>query len=153
MGCRVVDPTLTITVSRTSLSLPALVFSGTLDSNVLGVVGYQQPALQWRLGYMPDSADVHGSEALSAAYQQAILGWDWARDGATTETQLQASRVEVAAALAQFSYTITTQISGAPAEVWRADPGSQVPSARTYVDLAHLSQVFAVTVPVYPIAS
>ena len=146
-----INPTQTITVSRTSLSLSPLIFSGTLDANVLGVVGYQPPALQWRLGYMPDSADVHGSEPVSAAYQQSILGWDWVRDGATTETQLQASRVEVAAALAQFSYTITTQISGAPAEAWQAESGNQVPSARTYVDLAHLSQVFAVTVPVYPI--
>lgn len=148
-----VDPTLTITVSRTSLALSPLIFSGTLDVNALGIVGYQPPALQHRRTYMPDSASVVGSELLESAYQQSILGWDWVRDGATTETQLQASRVEVAAALAQFSYTITTQVTGAPAEVWSAEPGDLVPSARDYTNLAHLSQVFAVTVPVYPIAS
>jgi hypothetical protein len=147
------DPTLTITISRTSLSLSPLVFSAALDVNPLGIVGYQPPALQWRLGRMPDSADVHGSETISASYQQSILGWDWVREDGSTETQVQASRKEVEAALGQFSYTITTQISGAPAEVWSADPGDQVSSARSYEDLANANPVFAVTVPVYPIAS
>lgn len=147
------DPTLTITIDRTSLSLSPLVLSGTVDGNALGVVSYQPPALQWRRGYMPDSADNHGSEVVSAAYQQAILGFDWVRDNDSTETQVQASRVEVAAALAQFSYTVTTQVSGAPAEVWSADPGDQVPSARTYSDLVYRNPVYAVSIPVYPIAS
>jgi hypothetical protein len=148
-----IDPTLTITVSRTSLSLPDLVFSGSLDGTTLGIVGYQPPSLLWRRNYMPDSADNHGSELISAAYQQAILGWDWVRDGGATETQVQASRDEVAEALAQFAYTVTTQVSGAPAEVWSAEPGDQVPSARTYVDLVHANPVYAITLPVYPIAS
>lgn len=147
------DPTLTVTIDRSGMpgSLSPLVFSGVRDSTVLGIVGYQPPATQWRIGYAPDAADVHGSEPVSAAYQQAILGFDWLRALGSTETQVQASRKEVEAALAQFSYTVTTQVSGAPAEVWAADPGSQVPSARTYVDLANRSPVFAVTIPVYPI--
>lgn len=147
------DPTLTITVSRTSLSLSPLVFSAALDGTTLGIVGYQPASRLWRRGYMPDSVDSHGSELVSAAYQQAILGWDWVRDNGATETQVQASREEVAAALAQFSYTITTQVSGAPAEVWAADPGDQVPAARTFENLAHRNPVYAVSVPVYPIAS
>ena len=144
-------PTLTVTIDRTSLSLPPLVLSGTRDSNALAIVSYQAPSTLARVGYMPDSADTHGSEAISFAYQQAILGFDWVRDGGSTETQVQASRNEVAAALAQFSYSVTTQISGAPAEAWTADPGSQVPSARTYADLMNRNPVYAVTIPVYPI--
>lgn len=147
-----IDPTLTITVSRTALSLPDLVFSGRLGTT-LGVVNYQPAALLWRRDYMPDSADAHGSELVAASYQQAILGWDWVREDGSTETQVQASRKEVEAALAQFSYTITTQVSDAPAEVWSADPGDQTPSARTYEDLANSNPVYAVSVPVYPIAS
>lgn len=146
-----IDPTLTITISRASLSLPDLVFSGKVDGTVLGIVNYQPPAYLWRIAYMPDSADTHGSEAVSAAYQQAILGWDWMRDSSTTEAQVQAAREEVRAALAQFSYTVTTKVSDAPAEVWAADPGSLTPPARSYVDLAHLWPVFAITIPVYPI--
>lgn len=148
-----IDPTFTITIGRASLSLPDLVFSGTFDGTALGITAYQSPSLLWRRGYMPDSADSHGSELVSAAYQQAILGWDWVRDNEATETQVQASRKEVEAALAQFSYPITTQISGAPAEVWSAEPGDQVPAPRTYENLAYRNPVYAVTVPVYPVAS
>lgn len=146
------DPTLTISIDRTSLSLSALVFSASLGTT-LGVVDYQPPATQWRLSYAPDSINVHGSELIGAAYQQSILGFDWVREAGSTETQVQASRVEVAAALAQFSFTVTTQVSGAPAEVWAADPGSQVPSARTFENLMNRNPVFAVSIPVYPIAS
>lgn len=152
MGCAVVDPTLTISIDRTSLSLSPLVLSASLGTT-LGIVGYQAPALAWRLGYLPDSDDVHGSELQSAAYQQAILGFDWVRDGGATETQVAASYAEVAAAIGQFSYTVTTQVSGAPAQVWSADPGSMPASPRSYPDLVNRNPVYAVTIPVYPIAS
>lgn len=151
------DPAVTLTISIDRSGMPGspspLVFSATLDGTALGIVGYQPPATDWRRDYAPDSADVHGSELIAAAYQQAILGWDWVDDNASTETQVQASRKEVEAALAQFSYPITTQVSGAPAEVWLAEPGTQTPSARTYEDLANRNPVFAVSVPVYPIPS
>lgn len=147
------DVPATITVSRASLSLPDLVFSMAYDGTPLGILSYQAPALLWRRNYMPDSVDTHGSELVSAAYQQAILGWDWIRDNGATEAQVQASRKEVEQALAQFSYTVTTQVNGAPAEAWSAEPGDQTPSARTYEDLANSNPVFSVSVPVYPIAS
>lgn len=150
---RVVDPTLTVSIDRTSLSLAPLVFSGSLDGTALGIVGYQPPSLQMRVAYAPDSVNVHGSEPVGASYQQAILGVDWVRDGAATETQVQASFAEVAAAVGQFSYTVTTQVSGAPAQVWSADPGSLSASGRTFGDLANVNPVFALSIPVYPIAS
>jgi len=145
------DPTLTISIDRTGLSLGALAFSGALDGTTLGIVGYQPPALQSRVTYAPDSINIHGSEAIAASWQQAILGFDWVRDGDSTETEVQASYAEVAAAIAQFSYVVTTQVSGAPAQLWRADPGSIVPAARTYSDLTYRNPVYAVTLPVYPI--
>lgn len=147
------DPTLTVTISRTSLSLSPLVLSAQIDGTTLGIVNYQPPATQWRIGYAPDSVDVHGSEPVSAAYQQAVLGFDWVRDNGATETQVQSSRKEVEAALAQFSYTVTTQVSGAPAEVWSANPGSQVPTARTYSNLTYRNPVYAVSIPVYPVSA
>jgi hypothetical protein len=145
------DPTLMISIDRTSLSLDPLVFSGSPDGTVLGVVSYQPPGLQRRITYAPDSADVDGSEAVASAWQQALLSFDWVRDGGATETQVQASYLEVAAALAQFSYPVTTQVSGAPAQVWAADSGSLAPAARTYVDLVNHNPVYSVTIPVRPI--
>jgi hypothetical protein len=150
------DPTLTISLSRSVAAggPTALAFSGALDATALGIVRYQPPARQSRVTYAPDSVNVHGSEAIGAAWQQAILGFDWMLDGATTEAAVQAAYAAVVAAIGQFSYTVTTQVSGATAQVWAADMGSATPPARSYVDLAHPNAwVCAVTIPVYPIAS
>lgn len=147
------DPTLTISIDRTSLALSALVLSATVDANPLGIVAYQPPAMQGRLAYMPDSVDVDGSEALGASWQQALLGFSWVRDNGSTETQVQASYAEVLAAIGQFEFTVTTQVSGAPAQVWSANRGSMFPAPRTYSDLTYRNPVYAVTIPVYPIAS
>lgn len=146
-----VNPTLTITIDRASLSLPPLEFSGRLDGTSLGIVEYQAPARIARIDYAPDVAGVHGSEAQAWAWEQAILGWSFVRVAATTEADLQASYGEVVAALGRRSYTITTQISGAPAQGWAADPGSVTPAARDLASLRYLGTVYAVTVPVYPI--
>lgn len=147
------DPTLTVSIDRTSLALSPLVFSGSLDANLYGLTAYQAPAYLMRVGYAPDSADAHGSVPLSAAYQQAILSFTWMRDAAASESVVQSARDEVRAALAQFSYPVTTQVSGAPAEVWSANPGSLTPPARSYLNLLQPSMAeFVVSIPVYPIA-
>lgn len=149
------DPTLTISISRSTAAggPTALVFDAQPGAT-LGIVAYQPPGLQQRITYAPDSMSVHGSEAIGTSWQQALLTFDWVRDGATSESDVQTSYAEVAAALAQMSYTVTTQVSGAPAQVWAADPGSLAPSARTYVDLVNPGMVvYSVSIPVYPIAS
>lgn len=148
------DPTLTISLSRsTAAGGPTpLLFSGALDGTALGVVNYQPPARQSRVTYAPDSIYVHGSEPIAASWQQAMLNFDWMLDSAADEAAVQAAYAEVVAAVGQFSYSVTTQINGAPAEVWAADMGSVVPPQRTFVDLAHPDAlVVAVTIPVYPI--
>lgn len=147
------DPTLTITIDRSSLpgSLDPLEFSGNLDDAGLGILDYQPPARQARVAYAPDSVNTHGSEATGASWQQAILGFDWVCDTAADETALQAAYEEVVAALGQFSYEVTTQVSGAPAQTWSADMGSCAPSQRDYENLANLNPVYAVSIPVYPI--
>lgn len=147
-------PTVTVSIDRTGLSLGALTFTGTKSGATRGIVNYVPPALISRIAYMPDSDSVHGSEATAASWQQAILGFDWVPVDAASETVVQAAYLEVAAAVGQFSYTVTTQVGGAPAQVWRADAGSiQLggSSGRTYVDLANRVPVYAVTIPVYPL--
>jgi hypothetical protein len=147
------DPTLSISIDRTGLSLGALVFSGSLDSN-LGIVRYQAPGRQSRVTYAPDSINVHGSEPIAGAWQQALLSFDWMCDTAANEAAFQTAYAAVVAAVGQFSYTVTTQANGAAAEVWKADMGSVTPPQRTYVDLTRPDVlVVSVTIPVYPIAS
>lgn len=145
-----IDPTLTITITRTELSLPDLVFSGSLDGTTLGVTDYTPPDFLMRNAYA-NSDHFHGAERTASALEQSSLLFRWIRVGATTEAQIQTSRTEVAAALRQLSYTVTTQVSGAPAEVWDADPGTLLGGSRTLVSLKHLVPVYTVEIPVYPI--
>lgn len=147
--------TLTISIDRTSLSLSALVLSGAVDANDYGITSYSPPGLQQRRKQMPDADSVHGSEITGTAYQQAILGFSWVPDQATDETDVQAAYLEVAAAIGQFEFTVTTQVGGAPAQVWSANAGDidLAGGSRTYTDLEHSNPVYSVTIPVYPIAS
>lgn len=147
------DSTLLITLSR--LLVPGtpdpLVFSADLDGTLLGIVGYQAPARQGEVTYTTDSPRVTGSVAIASKWQQTVLGWDWVSDQAASESDVQAAFEEVAEALGQFTYTVTTQVAGAPAQAWKAYMGALVPSPRSYEDLANSNPVFAVTVPIYPI--
>lgn len=148
------DPTQTISIGRASLpgSLLPLEFSAVLDDVALGIVNYQAPARIAVVSYAPPSRDVHGSESDGASYAQSLLSYDWMCDTAADETALQAAYEEVCAAVGQFKYPVTTQISGAPAQVWTADMGSVTPPQRTFVDLEHPDAlVVAIAIPVYPI--
>jgi hypothetical protein len=147
------DPTLTVTIDRTSLSLDPLVLSGADDDVELGILSFQRPGLQQRLTTAPDSRWFHSSEATSTAWQQAILAFDWARDGLdVTEADVEAAYDEVAAAVGQFSFLVTTQVNGATARVWSANAGSITPSARTFEDLVNPNATpFSVSIPVYPL--
>jgi hypothetical protein len=146
----VVDPTLVITISRTELGLGLLTLSAADDGTPLGIYRFRQPSLQRRNNYAPSSQYADGDEQISSSWQQALMEFDWAQEGAT-EAQVQASYWEIAKALAQSSYTVTTQINGAPVLSWDADSGSMAASDRTYEDLSESDQVYAVTIPVKPI--
>lgn len=141
--------TLTITISRDGADL---VLSGTIDANALGVTNYQEPPRQARVEYAPDSRYVHGSEALSATYQQSFLSFDVVTDQAATEAASRTSLAELLAAIGQFSYTVTVVVDGAPAETWACDTGSMVPVGnRTLMDLEHHNPVWSVQIPCKPI--
>lgn len=147
---------LSISIDRSGMpgSLSPLVLHGSVDSSVRRIVAYSPPAKQARIKWGPDSDDVEGSEALAATWQQALMGFK-VKMVAATETLLQAGVVELEAALAQFAFTVTTQLSGAPAQVWAANRGSiQLADSdgRTPSDVHNLNPVYAVTIPVYPIA-
>lgn len=147
------DPTLTVSIDRTGLSLSPLVFNGARTGSY-GIVHYVPPAMVARVGYMPDSPNVDGSEAISAAWGQGILGVDWIPLGAANETAVQSAYAAVIAAIGQFSYTVTTQVNGAPAQVWTADRGSMQlggSDGRTYVDLVTRTPIYALSIPVYPV--
>lgn len=128
-----------------------LVLSGTIDSNALGVTQFARPGLNARITYAPDSRYFDGSQDTAVAWDQSVLAFSWVADQAEDETEGQASYWEVAAALAQRRFDVTTQVEEAPGEVWRAKRGSIIPDARSYSDLVNHNPAYAVTIPVHPI--
>lgn len=148
-----IDPTLTVSISRLLLpgDLDPLVFAATPVDGTLGIFNYRQPAAIARNGYAPANRFRDGLELTSTAWEKSNIALDWMADEAASETEIQASYDEVWAAIGQFRFTVTTQVSGAPALVWKADRGSMTPEPRTYLDLANLCPVYPVTIPVHPI--
>lgn len=149
------DPvSLTISIARTSMSLPALVLTGHDDaSRVLSVSDYTEPALQARITYAPDG-DTHGSLALGWSYQQAILGFSVFKESAASEAEARAAIAELAAALGRMRYTVTITVNDADPEAWTCDAGSIAPAGgRSFNDLKTHDNAWAVTIPAYPVRS
>lgn len=147
-------PTMTISVARVvdAGGPDPLTYSAADDDIPLGIVSYQAPAHVNLVVYAPDTGSVAGSEATGASLQHALLQWDWMCDTAEDEADMQAAYTEACAAVDQFAYEVTTQVNGAPAQVWQADSGTVTPPARTFVDLDHPDAlVMSITIPVYPI--
>lgn len=144
---------LSISISRTSLSLSALVLSGNADAAELGVVDYQEPARQARIAYAPDSPHIHGSQPLSWAWQQTFLQFGVVTDHSATEAESKALVEELITAITQWSYLVTVTVGGAQ-QIWTCQPGSLAPTgSRTYADITDHNPTWAVSIPCHPVPS
>lgn len=147
-----ITPSLSISIDRTSLSLGALVLYGSNGGGTLAVSRFVEPGQVARIVYAPDVPGLSGSIPLASSYQQAVLSFDAFPADAATEAIAQAAIGDLRAALAQFSYQVTTIVSGSQ-NVWACDTGSislANPEGRTYADLANLNPTYAVTIPCKP---
>lgn len=144
------DPTLTISIDRTVLSLSPLLFVASGDGQ-LGVTDYREPALQPRLRVAPPSDFIHGEIPLAWSYQQTILEWSFATFG-TTEVESRVLVAEVRAAVTQaLSFPVTVTINGV-AETWSCNPGQvTAEGSRTYENLRDSDPSWLVSLPCYPI--
>ena len=141
-----------LTISRTSLSLADLVIDqDSTQPFWLPEDGLEEPDNDWRINYMPDHPDVHGKEKLSAVLEHSAIPavvYTKAADVAT----LAAQKAALAAALGQWSYTVTLNLNGAT-YAYSADPcgprWGAVDSGMVRAKIAKAS----VVIPVYPIAS
>lgn len=149
------DVPILITISRTTEAggPDPLILSGTIDSHELGIIGFTRPGLNARNTYAPDSRYFDGSEETATAWEQSLLSFAWVADQAANETEGQGSYWEVAAAIAQRRFDVTTKVDDAPSEVWRAKRGSMTPDPRSYSDLVDNNPAYSVTIPVHPIPS
>lgn len=151
-GLVVVDPTLTISIDRTSLSLSPLLASGREDGTTLGVTSFTEPAKMPRVTYAPSSAYSHGETPLAWAYQQALLRFEIVAsvsDEAGSKAQLAA----LEAACAQWpTFTVTVTVGNAAPRVYSCHPGSVEPAGeRTLVDLRDVNPAWIVALPCHPI--
>lgn len=147
--------TLTISIDRTSLTLPALVMLGHPDASLaLGVTDYTEPAMQPRINYAPTSGYVHGEQALGWAWQETMLNFSVSTFNQPSENASRTLVAELRTAITQFSYTVTVTVDGAAAESWTCRPGSLVPAgSRSLADVTHHRPVWAVSIPCHPIRS
>lgn len=149
------DPTsLTISIDRTSLSLSPLILTGHDDpTRVMSVADYMEPALQARINYAP-TGDGHGDMPLGWSWQESLLNFSVFLENAASESAARAAVATVVAAVSRLSYTATVTVNGASPETWTCRPGSVVPAGdRTTSDLRTHANVWAVSIPVYPVRS
>lgn len=131
-----------------------LVLTGHAEpTRFLSVSDYQEPALQPRITYAPES-DVHGDLPLGWSYQQSILGFNVFYEGGSSETVMRAKIAELVAALGRLSFTTTVTVNDADPEAWTCNPGSVTAvGGRTRTDMRLYNPVWSVAIPVYPIRS
>jgi hypothetical protein len=145
---------LTISVDRTSLTLPALVLYGHGTTPGLAVESYTEPAMRPRVAYAPDSDWVDGSMPLSMTWQESLIGFTVFADEATSEAQARMWIAELVRALGRLRYTVTITVGDAPAETWTCAPGTVTPAGgRTLASLRDHDNVWEVSIPCQPIRS
>lgn len=149
-----VDPSLVLTIDRTSLSLSPLVMSASRsDATDLGIVSFREPAMQARLTLAPESRLIAGDQMTGSTLQQTLLSFQLMPLEAASESEVRTVIEELQAAVCrQASFTVTDAISGAPERTWSCNSGSVIPdSDRSLVDLTHHVPVWSVSIPAYPI--
>lgn len=145
------DPTLTISIDRTSLSLDPLVMLGHGTDAGLGVSRFTEPGSVSVVTYAPESAYV-GPVALATKMGDATLAFDVFPYAAPTEAVARTWIRELAVAIQRLRYPVTVTIGDADPEVWTCKPGSVVPiSSRDLVNLRHRDPVWSASLPCHPI--
>lgn len=143
---------LSLTIDRTSLSLPALVIS----NNPFGATfwlpedGMSEPNGDLRRTYMPDSQYAHGRELLGVSRAAADIAATIYAQGVDMAA-LTAAKTELEAALMQWDYDLTQNIDGA-VTTYRAEPvlptWGGVDSGMVRSRIARTS----VVIPLHPVA-
>lgn len=140
-----------ISIDRTSLTLSALVVADDGTTYRPTPDGIGRPGISWRLTAMPDSADSHGTEYVAAVKEQSSMPLQ-VKVYADSSAALDAACDALEEALSQFAYTMTVTVDGV-AKTWTCAPASwQVSNFDSGEVAAHIA-TYAITVPVYPIAS
>lgn len=141
-----VDPSFTLTIDRTSLSLAPLVLSASPGVSALGIVSYREPSRERQNVYADGSS--YAPRALLASVPSPPFHALTLVPQVASQAAEDAALAELEAAISQFAYQVTDNRNGQP-RVWDCDPGSMaLVNDRSRIDLAYLKPVWAVTIPV-----
>lgn len=113
--------------------------------------GWMEPAMRPRIGYLPDEGDVMGSEPISSAWGESLLGLRF-RLAADSEGAFQVKYDEIVETIGQLSYTLTRTIGGA-VRAYECRTGSMelVNRERKWFDAGLVVDYYAFTAPCYPL--
>ena len=139
-----IDPSLAI-------DLDGLAFSAEPGATALGIVSYDEPALEVSVRYAADSDVHHGSTPLAIRWQQTALNFELVAARTATETQIRQAWAALAAKLLQIGYETVVSVSDAPDETWDCHGGGIGSGARTLTNLKYHGPVRSVSIPCYPI--
>lgn len=143
--------TATLTIDRTGLALADLVFDGSDAGTTNVLVDLSEPPLSARTSYAAPSRWVDGSFPASSAWEHTNLAATVRLEGASAAA-LEALKLAVRAAIAQFSYEVTTTVNGV-ARTYVADRGSMVLASGdlAYENLRRDVEIYRLVIPVHPV--
>lgn len=147
-----VAASMTIAISRGSMSLPALVIKND-RTTPLGITRWREPAMMPRVTRSPASAWIPGDGVpLSSTWEETVLDFDVKPVSPASEAAARTLVAELVQALARLTYDVTHTVADAAPEVWSCRHGSVVPIGdRGYVDMKRHDPVWRVNIPAYPI--
>ena len=140
--------TFSLSIDRTSLSLPPLVLHGDRQAGWCLMPGWQMPGQQARIAYAA-SPYLHGDVATDWTWQQGVMSGD-VLPVAEDRADLDAIVSELRTALGRLSYDVTVEWNGV-SETWRCDPGSMSPSSLTWISIGRNEPVYSLSIPCYPL--
>jgi hypothetical protein len=138
--------TLSVTLSRTALTLPDLDISIGLYR--VEEDGIDEPDRIWQKEYAR-STRFHGAELTGASLEQSSLPISGFVLGSTA-VELKNAVTALEEALGQWTFETTVTLDGL-ADVWQCDPADLRTGPIRHGEQAALLRKFAVTIPVYPI--
>ncbi len=112
-----------VTIGRDSLSLPDLVIDGNPSTGDFHLTEEDctWPAFTMRRTYAPSSENVGGEQLLAMVPNQGTLGLGIEAHGGS-QAATATAKLELTAALTQFSYTLTLEVAGVAIGTYNADP-------------------------------
>lgn len=131
--------------------LDGLTFSASPGASALGIVSYDEPAMETSVRYAPDSDVHHGSVPLAIRWQQTALNFELVATKDSTEAQRRAAWAALEAKLMQLDYDVVVSVSDADDETWTCHGGAVSSGGRTLTNLKYHGPVRSVSIPCYPV--